>query len=184
MRIRSEYDKIYDKERYQWLKEHHICVRCKKEKAEKGGIYCLVCKMDKREQERNRKITPEQKERKRIHNKTRYDVMVAFGICPRCGKREHKYNSIFCGKCSAIRNDKNMTKRRNKGITARVLFGDGEYCSVCGKPTENGSKQCKRCLENSRRTIRIALQESFKTENYFREQIKLDFLKKEELKKK
>ena len=40
MRKRTEYDKEYDKERYQWLKEHHICVRCKKEKAEKGSLFC------------------------------------------------------------------------------------------------------------------------------------------------
>lgn len=168
MRKRTEYDKEYDKERYQWLKEHHICVRCKKEKAEKGSLFCLVCKMDKREQDKNRKLTTEQKGRKRKHNKRRYDIMVAFGICPRCGEREHESNSIFCGRCSAIRNNNEMNKRREKGITARVLFGTEGYCSVCGKPTEDGQKQCKRCLENSRKNIKKAIEESLKKDNYFR----------------
>lgn len=168
MRKRTEYDKEYDKERYQWLKEYHICVRCKKEKAEKGSLFCLVCKMDKREQDKTRKLTTEQKERKRKHNKRRYDIMVAFGICPRCGEREHESNSIFCGRCSAIRNNNEMNKRREKGITARVLFGTEGYCSVCGKPTEYGQKQCKRCLENSRESIKKAIEESLKKDNYFR----------------
>ena len=168
MRKRTEYDKRYDKERYNWLKEHHICVRCRKEKAEKGRLFCLVCQMDKREQDRNRKLTIEQKERKRKHNQRRYDVMVALGICPRCGKREHKSNSIFCGICSAIKNNKEMNKRREKGITARVLFGTEGYCSICGKPTDFGQKQCKRCLENSRKSIKIAIKESLKKDNYFR----------------
>lgn len=140
MRKRTEYDKKYDKERYEWCKEHHICVQCRKEKAEKGKLYCLVCKMDKREKNKNRKLTTEQKERKRIHNKRRYDVMVALGICPRCGIREHKNKSIFCGRCSAIKNNKEMNRRRQKGIVARVLFGTEGYCSVCGKPTEIRTK--------------------------------------------
>ena len=137
MKLRTEYDKRYDKERYEWLKEHHICVRCKKEIAEEGRLYCLVCKMDRREVNKNRQLTTEQKEKNRIHKKRRYDIMVAFGICPRCGKREHKENSIFCGRCSVIRNNKEMNKRREKGIIARVLFGTEGYCSVCGKPTES-----------------------------------------------
>lgn len=140
MRKRTEYDKKYDKERYEWCKEHHICIRCRKEKAEKGKLYCLVCKMDKREQNKNRKLTTEQKEKKRIHNKRKYDVMVAFGICPRCGKREHKVNSIFCKRCSSIRNNKEMNRRRKQGVTARVLFGTEGYCSVCGKSTEIRTK--------------------------------------------
>ena len=168
MRKRTEYDKAYDKERYEWLKEHHMCVRCKKEKAEKGRLFCLVCKMDRREQNRNRELTIEQKEKKRIHNQTRYDLNVAFGICPRCGKREHKNNSIFCGRCSAIRNNKEMNKRRKKGVITRVLFGTEGYCSICGKPTERGQKQCKRCLENSLRTIKVAIKRSLEEENSFR----------------
>lgn len=114
MRERTEYDKEYDKERYEWLKEHHICVRCRKEKAESGRVYCLLCKMDKREIERKRTLTEHQKERNRVHKKQRYDILVAFGICPRCGKNEHKYSSIFCGKCASIRNNKAMNKRRQK----------------------------------------------------------------------
>lgn len=175
MRKRTEYDKTYDKERYQWLKEYHICVRCKKEKAEKGKLYCLVCKMDRREMDRKRQLNTEQRERNRIHKKRRYDILVAFGICPRCGIRKHKKNSIFCGICSVIRNKKEMEKRRERGVTARVLFGSEGYCSVCGKPTESGKKQCKRCLENSRRTIKIALQKSLETENPFRKQIINEF---------
>lgn len=168
MRKRTEYDKRYDKERYEWCKEHHICIRCKREKAEKGKLYCLVCKMDKREIERKRKLTEQQKEKNRIHKKRRYDILVAFGICPRCGKNEHKYSSIFCGKCASIRNNKEMNKRRQRGITARVLFGTEGYCSVCGKPSKLGQKQCDRCLDNSRRTIKIALEKSLQEENYFR----------------
>lgn len=175
MRKRTEYDKRYDKERYRWLKEHHICIRCKKEKAEKGKLYCLVCKMDKREMARKRRLNTEQRERNRIHKKRRYNLLIAFGICPQCGKREHKSNSIFCGRCSAIRNCNEMNKRREKGITARVLFGTEGYCSVCGNQTEYRQKQCKRCLENSRRTIKIALQKSLETENSFRNQIVNEF---------
>lgn len=168
MRVRSEYDKKYDKERYEWLKEHHICVRCKKEKAEKGKLFCLICKMDRRDQNKKRKLTTEQKEKNRIHKQRRYDILIAFGICPRCGKREHKENSIFCGRCSAIRNNKEMNRRRKNGTIARVLFGTEGYCSICGKTTENRQKQCKRCLENSRKNIKKAIEESLKKENYFR----------------
>ena len=175
MRKRTEYDKIYDKERYKLLKKLNICVRCKKEKAEKGRLYCLVCKMDKREQNKRTILTEAQKKIKSEHNKKRYDILIAFGICPRCGKREHKNNSIFCGRCSAIRNHNEMNKKREKGITARVLFGTEGYCSVCGNQTEYGQKQCKRCLENSRRTIKIALQKSLETENSFRNQIVNEF---------
>lgn len=140
MRIRTEYDKRYDKERYEWLKEHHICVRCRKEKAEKGKLYCLVCKIDKREQNNNRKLTTEQKEKKRIHNKRKYDILVAFGICPTCGVRVHKNGSIFCGRCGFKRNVQAKNKRIKNGGIARELFGTEGYCSVCGKPTEIRTK--------------------------------------------
>lgn len=168
MRIRTEYDKKYDKERYKWLKEHHICVRCKKEKAEEGKLFCLICKIDKREQEKNRVIIEDQKQKNRVHKKRRYDILVAFGICPTCGVRIHKNGSIFCSKCGIKRNLQAKNKRIENGGTARELFGTAGICSVCGKPTVDSSKQCNRCLENSRRTIKIAQQKSLEAENNWR----------------
>ena len=35
---------IYQRERYQWLREHGICVSCGVEKAEIGFVRCAKCR--------------------------------------------------------------------------------------------------------------------------------------------
>lgn len=172
----TTYQKRYDKEKYIWLKEHHICVWCKKEKAEDGKLYCLVCKMDRREQSKKQKLNKEQKEKKRVYAINRYNKLKNEGICVACGKRKNKENSIFCSICALKRNRRAKNTRAENGVTPRELFGTEGYCSTCGKKTNKYEKLCDRCMENSRRTIRIALEKSLKnTNNYFRKQINAEW---------
>lgn len=94
------------KSNYEWYKEHHICVRCGQEKAERNHTLCLNCMMKNREESLNynRKHRDEINAKNRVISKIRYERLKQQGICACCGKRPTKYNKVYCQHCGARRN--------------------------------------------------------------------------------
>lgn len=94
------------KANYEFYKEHHICVRCGQENAEKNHTMCLSCMMKSREESQryNSIHYEERKEKNRIRGKIRYERLKQQGICTSCGKRHTKYNKIQCECCRARKN--------------------------------------------------------------------------------
>lgn len=105
---KSEYGKQYLKERYYWLKEHHICVACGSEDAEKNSIYCLICKEDNKARQKERyhkkakskEYKKTEAERKRIaYYKAKEEKK-----CTKCGKQLTGDSvKTLCVKCSRKR---------------------------------------------------------------------------------
>lgn len=88
---------------YEYYKDHHICVKCGQEDAEKDHTLCLNCMMKERERaaiyaQKHRK---ELLEKYRRNSKNRYNRLKEQGICTSCGKRPAAKNKILCRHCSA-----------------------------------------------------------------------------------
>ena len=62
---------------YQYYKQHHICVNCGQEFAEKNHILCLQCMIKSRERALSyyNEHKKEIREKKRIKNKDRYNKL-------------------------------------------------------------------------------------------------------------
>ncbi len=101
-----------DTNNYNYYKQHHICVKCGQEDAERNHTLCLNCLIKAREYSLvyYYKHIEEQREKGRIKNKIRYEKLKNQGICTACGKRQTKNNKVHCEYCSAKENE----RKRNK----------------------------------------------------------------------
>ena len=99
-------------ESYKYYKEHHICVSCGQENAEKNHTQCLNCMMKARERALIyfKKHKKELQEKSRIRAKNRYENLKEQGICTSCGKRPAADNKILCKHCAARINYRNRQK--------------------------------------------------------------------------
>ena len=160
----------YDKEVYEWCKEKGFCVACKKEKSVNGTNYCLACLLEKREKSKEtyQPLSEEKAKEKSKRNMERYNENKERGICVRCQSRPAVAGTVFCTECRIKHNKYNKKYNREvRGCVPKELFGDGDHCSWCGKPTEkHGDKLCKRCLENSLQSIQKAIANR-PADNYF-----------------
>ena len=137
-----------------WYKTHGICVCCGQQDAAKGQTRCIQCKFKYNESA----AVYHAKHRERLNavckerNKTSYEHRKKAGMCVRCGKRQSAPGRVRCGLCLAKDRNAHMKRERANGTIPRYMFGNGDYCQTCGKPSE-GVKLCMKCLSNSRRTI-------------------------------
>lgn len=139
-----KYKKLYSKELYEWRKAHKICVQCGKEKAYKNYVCCLECRMEHNEKERNRVRTSEQIEHNNARARRYYDLLVAFGVCTKCKKRDAVKGKIFCETCR--QKDLRRQKERfiKNGGTTREMFKYSNLCYFCGAPVMKGKKVCEK----------------------------------------
>lgn len=101
-----------DTNNYEYYKQHHICVRCGQEDAEKNRILCFRCLIKARENSLAYyyQHKEERKEKDRIKNKIRYNKLKELGLCTSCGKRQTKNNKVYCEYCSAKANERHRKK--------------------------------------------------------------------------
>ena len=83
---------VYCKEVYEWRKTRKMCVMCGKEKAQSGILFCLTCKMDKREAAKDYYGNLcEQKKREMLDRKKAvYYERKEQGLCTKCGQPAEK----------------------------------------------------------------------------------------------
>ena len=151
---RLERQRKYCKERYNWQKEHHICVNCGKEDAETGSIYCLTCKEDlkiKQRKEYHEKMkNKEYREKESKRNKERYYKAKAERKCVKCGRKLTKHNTqTQCPSCRA-----KISKRNSKDGYTRGERPNYGRCYICGKHELYSDKLCKKCYERTIDTLR------------------------------
>ena len=101
-----------DSSNYEFYKKHHICVKCGQEDAERNSTLCFRCRIKNRESaiKYYKSHKEEQKERKRIRSKKRYNTLKERGLCTSCGKRHTENNKVYCKYCSARANERNRKK--------------------------------------------------------------------------
>lgn len=90
------------KQRYYYLKEHRICVRCGQRDAFHNSVSCEICK-EKQEIRNEKSRESLSKSRKALYAKR-----VSEGMCVRCGKESATVGFKTCEKC------------RTKGSKARL----------------------------------------------------------------
>ncbi|MBS7209337.1 MAG: hypothetical protein KH034_02795 [Lachnospiraceae bacterium] len=147
----------YDKSRYQWLKEHGICVQCGQRDAfpgyvrcpeciEKVGIASAKCRCDK---EKRIKYNKHENERR----KQRYKERKIKHLCTRCGKQlteDYKYST--CVSCRKRRSEKRRTGK-DYGEAFRERIKEG-VCMYCGSEVVSGYNFCEKHLKNKREIIK------------------------------
>lgn len=132
------------KEEYQFFKSKGICTHCKKEKAEKGKILCLACKMQNREYKKKYDA-----DKIRARDKAKREYRKANGLCVNCGARPQQHG-LICNKCYTTilrRKAKNTDIPRSE----RVSYG---LCYICGKnELVEGKKVCAKCYDTRYKSI-------------------------------
>ena len=131
---------------YWWYKEHKICPYCRVNNARKGKTSCQDCA--DRQAERwinNPSRTTEQKEHIRKRNQRYRDLLVSFGVCQICGKRNALENHTMCLDCLIKRNITNKKRRHEKGSLPLHLRYNNGFCYFCCKKIDNGKSICDEC---------------------------------------
>lgn len=156
----------YCREQYAWRKSHHICTKCGCETAAKGRTMCITCLEKKHEYNKHyyKKLSTEQRYAAYIHNKRRRDLMVAFGVCIACEKRNAAPGHVYCNECLIKHRRESETERRKAGIYPHDSYSD--MCIRCGKnPPFDGKKLCDKCYKSALQSITKAVEVSSKNRN-------------------
>ena len=157
---------VRNKEEYAWYKNHGICVRCLKEKAEPGHTMCRMCRLNGNDYGRIwRDAHPKSEEKKRKDKEFKQAVYARnreLGMCFRCGKYPPIGTSKYsqCQKCNAKHARRKREREHEKGVIPYELRGDGLYCYRCCKPVCNGEKLCPECHEKAEVSARKAAEAS------------------------
>ena len=136
-----------------WYIDNGICCYCGQEKAAKGRQLCLNCAdiMSIRSMAYYEANKEELKAKMRDRAHQRYRERKERGECIACGKPA-KPGKTRCERCLAKDARRHIETARKQGALPRSMFGDGEHCSMCGKPVDN-SKLCPSCYEITLKNI-------------------------------
>ena len=141
----------YFRDMYAWRKAHHICIKCGQEDAAKGRTRCINC-LEKNRGRIRKPLSTEQQYAKHIHQKRRYDLLLAFGVCAQCNKHNALPGHTLCLECNLKRNKAAENKRRKQGVYPRDSYSD--MCLQCGKnPRLDGKKICSECYDKTMRNL-------------------------------
>lgn len=110
MPVSAEKNKQYCKERYYWLREHNICVRCGKRDAAINMVCCPEClekqQLRKRDRAHENAVIKARREKKKAN-----------GICQRCSRPVCATSKIWCERCRQIANNKRLAAyHKNKNL--------------------------------------------------------------------
>ena len=101
---RAEWNRAYNKERYQYYKAKCVCVNCGAADARIGKTTCEECAIkDKERHDRIRDRTNAKARQTRIERK-------AAGICTTCGKRKARPDRYTCKICAKSQHDRDMDR--------------------------------------------------------------------------
>ncbi len=143
--------KAAKRELKRWYKEHGICVNCGQNEVylPRSKTLCLQCLEDQKERHKNREISTEQRYRENMHNRRRYDLCVAFGVCTKCAKRDVSEGHTICNVCLAKMRIKKEKKRRKNGILPKGFYTP-TICENCHKEKpDDGRKLCPACYKQA-----------------------------------
>ena len=138
-------------DRYQWLKEHGICVQCGSKDAFGKYVRCAEC-LEKAEN-KSRELWNDDAKRIRYNasgNRRKRELRAERKekhLCMTCGKKlPQKQKETTCERC---RNKRNARRRAKTGKTYGDAFRermDKGVCMYCGKPVVDGYKICQEHL--------------------------------------
>ena len=140
---------------YNLYKQHHICVKCKKNDALPNRVMCEECseKRAKRYWDYMENTTLEQKKEDADNrNKQRRELGESRrkqGLCPRCGKKALK-GHVRCLDCS-LKDVRYSKEHRRKEKSNKPI----DSCYRCSKPCMLGRKLCKEHYEQTCKALEL-----------------------------
>lgn len=148
-----------NKSRYQWLKEHGICVQCGQRDAFHGYVRCPECieksniasaKCWNDKEKRIKYIEHNRKRGKQLREERKNEH-----LCMICGKAlPEGYEYSTCIWCRRKRSEKRRTGRGyGEAFRERIEAGT---CMYCGEKIVEGYKFCERHLELARANAKKA----------------------------
>lgn len=153
----------YEKERYAWLKAHHVCVCCAQEAAYKTGVLCRACRA---------RQNASNAEYKRRHPKTQEEIRKQNGkildlrqqrkdsrCCPMCG-RPVGDGHVHCAHCRARMRQyyQNHRKQKHDRISREIGMELGLCCWCLREQALPGRKLCAACYDKAVKSIEHARQ--------------------------
>lgn len=134
------------KRKYNWRKEHHICVQCGKNQTIENRAYCFECA-----------------KKYKKYFKEEYEWLKQHHICVYCKQNIAEINHVYCYECSLKKSE--LNRERWKKQTEEQKDAIREYrrkrynkikekglCTRCGRSTNNNGKTlCNECLIKRRR---------------------------------
>lgn len=149
----------YDKTRYQWLKEHGICVQCGQRDAFQGYVRCPECIEKVNESSAKCRDDKEKRAKYNKHEREKrkqlYEERKNKHMCTICGKKlpeDYKYST--CVLCRKKRSEKRRTGR-NYGEAFRERIEAG-VCMYCGDEVVEGYRFCEKHLKTARDSMEKA----------------------------
>lgn len=139
----KEYNKQYNKDRTEWLREHHICIVCGKEEPIGKKVVCENClekqsnyqAIKRKDSEYRNKMNKKRIELKRHHRKN--------GLCVICGKPIYKsYSTCYEHYIHNRLKSKAKTEQKNSIRIQKEINSDVTLCYRCDKPALQGKKLC------------------------------------------
>ena len=150
----SDYMNLYMRERAQFLREHGMCTRCGKSKAEEGKRLCGDCAYKRSEYLSLVWSSKTPEEKKALYKKAaeyraaRRQERVANGLCTACGTKLRDARYKMCFECRLRKRRESCKWREKNGAISREQRLSGYYCIRCCKPiVPNGSRLCPECLD-------------------------------------
>lgn len=139
------------KEYFNWLKEHHICISCCNENAERGRTKCIMCLAKDAERHAKKYDVPESRTKmneanRKSYHKTRQE-RIEQGLCPRCGKRKPTEGYKMCAICRNKERIHRENQRRQAGVMSIQIKLESDVCYFCGAERMKGHKVCEKCYE-------------------------------------
>lgn len=172
---------VYNREIRHWYVSHEICTKCHSDDVcRQNKSLCLKCMMEARDRGREyykNKMSTEQRYNQYIHNKRRTDLMVAFGVCRHCQKRDVLPGHTHCGICLQKKRERAERERQAKGAVP-IGFYSPTICSHCKKTKPNdGRKLCSECYDKALSALEIANSRCDRKNHYWNTDNKTAFLK-------
>lgn len=143
-------------------KANGICTICggQDDRTKGGAAYCTACaKKINDDQRRRRHSNQELRARQNAEKKADYQYLKKNHLCVLCGTKDAYTlaGRCYCQDCAEKQvergrkyreeNRQKFNRRANERRNALIAAGK---CTSCGRPTEDGFSQCRRCLAKRR----------------------------------
>lgn len=136
---------------YEWLTQHNLCHRCRKERPAPNRKYCFNC-LDKIREENALRYDPLKAKEYQEQRRKIYSQKKERGICVRCSKKathglycyEH---AIYVKRHNAKTAERRKRERRERGLIPEYRK-EQKLCLRCGKSAMPNSKYCEDCFLN------------------------------------
>ncbi len=159
---------------YYWYKSHGICPHCRTNYIRKGRSSCADCaEYFALNHKKKPPLTDTQKEQSRKRNKRYRDLLVAFGVCQDCGKRDASPNHTLCVDCLIKKRRRGIEHNRKKGCIPADLRYNSGFCYFCCKKIDDGQLLCEKCKTEAAKRAEYA--RSFVDREKLKEQLGFTF---------